>query len=98
MSYEPFLKSASFGLPNLTGPTVQGTCPAGQIATRTEECFLGPCPELCVTAENFTLSGQPPAETPAPATVSGGLSKLVALWVALPMGLLLFAGRRRRPA
>jgi len=98
VSYEPFLKSASFGLPNITGPTVQGTCPAGQIATRTEECFLGPCPELCVTAENFTLSGKPPGDIAAPAAEGGGLSKLAALWVALPMGLLLFAGRRRRPA
>lgn len=97
MAYEPFLKSTSFGLPNMTGPSVSGTCPAGQMAMRLEECFLGPCPELCVTAEDFALSGRPPAETPtATAGASGALSKMAFLWVAVPLGFLFLAGGPRR--
>ncbi len=81
MASEPYLKSATFGLPDVTLTAFGLQCPHGQLQVGTEILCDGlDCPPYgtCVTAENFDLSGQPGPATGAVPDVLRDLSPIVA--------------------
>lgn len=100
-----FLKSDTFGSFEQIFIPFGGTCPPGQVPTQVE-CFMPPCPELCVAGESMVLSGEPLIER-IPPTVEETLVSpavpgmapnwLIAALVAVPVLLMLGTlGKRGR--
>ncbi len=109
MANEPYLKSPTFGLPDIT-TTIPGVgCPPGQLQVGVDILCDGlDCPPngTCLSAEASDLSGRPPSETvlqwPGPVppggideTPKGGLLQTAA-YIGLVVAAILIGARRAR--